>query len=102
MQICSISCTKSCPICAAETQYPDNMALVFIYSAFVKGDQTYFDVESSGGVEGTSYTLALSTPQLANILTLFFENQCMLKLISYIYWLVSRLRACVCLPLYKF
>ncbi|KMT00421.1 hypothetical protein BVRB_9g217250 [Beta vulgaris subsp. vulgaris] len=36
-----------------ETQYPDNMALVFIYSAFVKGDQTYFDVESSGGVEGT-------------------------------------------------
>lgn len=53
MQICSISCTKSCPICAAETQYPDNMALVFIYSAFVKGDQTYFDVESFGGVEGT-------------------------------------------------
>ncbi|KNA04335.1 hypothetical protein SOVF_200600 [Spinacia oleracea] len=36
-----------------ETQYPNNMELIFIYSAFVKGDQTYFDVESSGGVEGT-------------------------------------------------
>ena len=29
------------------------MELVFIYSAFVKGDQTYFDIESCGGVEGT-------------------------------------------------
>ncbi|VFQ65830.1 unnamed protein product [Cuscuta campestris] len=36
-----------------ETPYPDNMEMVFIYSAFVKGDQTYFDVESSGGLEGT-------------------------------------------------
>ncbi|GAB2291271.1 Probable pinoresinol-lariciresinol reductase 3, variant 2 [Dionaea muscipula] len=36
-----------------ETQYPDNMDLIFIYSAFVKGDQTYFDIESSGGVEGS-------------------------------------------------
>lgn len=36
-----------------ETQYPDNMEFVFIYSAFVKGDQTYFDIESSGGEEGT-------------------------------------------------
>ncbi|PON79480.1 Hopanoid-associated sugar epimerase [Parasponia andersonii] len=36
-----------------ETPYPDNMEMVFIYSAFVKGDQTYFDIESSGGVEGT-------------------------------------------------
>ncbi|CAO2813461.1 unnamed protein product [Amaranthus hypochondriacus] len=36
-----------------ETPYPKNMELVFIYSAFVKGDQTYFDVEESGGVEGT-------------------------------------------------
>jgi len=33
--------------------YPDNMAFIFIYSAFVKGDLTYFDIESSGGVEGT-------------------------------------------------
>lgn len=36
-----------------ETPYPDNMEMVFIYSAFVKGDQTYFDIESSGGVDGT-------------------------------------------------
>ncbi|GMH02771.1 hypothetical protein Nepgr_004610 [Nepenthes gracilis] len=36
-----------------ETPYPDNMELIFIYSAFVKGDQTYFDIESSGDVEGT-------------------------------------------------
>lgn len=35
-----------------ETPYPDNMEMVFIYSAFVKGDQTYFDIESSGGVDG--------------------------------------------------
>ncbi|KAH9614779.1 hypothetical protein KSS87_014041 [Heliosperma pusillum] len=36
-----------------ETPYPQNMELIFIYSAFVKGDQTYFDIESCGGVEGT-------------------------------------------------
>ncbi|KAA8545985.1 hypothetical protein F0562_020564 [Nyssa sinensis] len=36
-----------------ETPYPDNMAFVFIYSAFVKGDQTYFDIKSSGGVDGS-------------------------------------------------
>ncbi|KAA8545986.1 hypothetical protein F0562_020563 [Nyssa sinensis] len=36
-----------------ETPYPANMEMVFIYSTFVKGDQTYFDIESSGGVEGT-------------------------------------------------
>ncbi|CAH9114766.1 unnamed protein product [Cuscuta epithymum] len=36
-----------------ETPYPDNMEMVFIYSAFVKGDQTYFDVETAGGLEGT-------------------------------------------------
>ncbi|MCD7462820.1 putative pinoresinol-lariciresinol reductase 3 [Datura stramonium] len=36
-----------------ETSYPENMELVFIYSAFVKGDQTYFSIESSGGLEGT-------------------------------------------------
>ncbi|KAL0422773.1 UNVERIFIED_CONTAM: putative pinoresinol-lariciresinol reductase 3 [Sesamum latifolium] len=36
-----------------ETPYPDNMQMVFIYSAFVKGDPTYFDIESSNGVEGT-------------------------------------------------
>ncbi|KAL7156635.1 hypothetical protein ABFS83_02G022000 [Erythranthe nasuta] len=36
-----------------EMEYPDNMEMVFIYSAFVKGDQTYFDINSSNGVEGT-------------------------------------------------
>ncbi|RZC66437.1 hypothetical protein C5167_010128 [Papaver somniferum] len=34
------------------TNYPDNMEMVFIYSAFVKGDHTYIDIESSG-VDGT-------------------------------------------------
>lgn len=36
-----------------ENPYPGNMNLIFIYSAFIKGDHTYFDIESSGGVEGT-------------------------------------------------
>ncbi|XP_075110828.1 putative pinoresinol-lariciresinol reductase 3 [Nicotiana tabacum] len=36
-----------------EMPYPENMELVFIYSAFVKGDQTYFSIDSSGGLEGT-------------------------------------------------
>lgn len=36
-----------------DTPYPENMELIFIYSTFVKGDHTYFDIESSGGVEGT-------------------------------------------------
>ncbi|KAG5593786.1 hypothetical protein H5410_035018 [Solanum commersonii] len=50
-----------------ETPYPENMELVFIYSAFVKGDQTYFSIESSGGLEGTqlypqiTYTTGLNT-----------------------------------------
>ncbi|XP_022725933.1 probable pinoresinol-lariciresinol reductase 3 isoform X1 [Durio zibethinus] len=41
---------KACEI--AETPYPDNMEMIFIYSAFVKGDHTYFDIKSSG-VDGT-------------------------------------------------
>ncbi|CAN8229437.1 unnamed protein product [Cochlearia groenlandica] len=36
-----------------ETPYPDNMEMVFIYSVFIKGDHTYFDIESCGGVNGT-------------------------------------------------
>ncbi|KAL6270080.1 hypothetical protein ACE6H2_026991 [Prunus campanulata] len=36
-----------------ETPYPDNMEMIFIYSAFIKGDQTYFDIESSGGLDDT-------------------------------------------------
>lgn len=40
-------------ILLSETPYPDNMEMVFLYSVFVKGDQTYFDIEASAGVEGT-------------------------------------------------
>ncbi|XP_059433122.1 probable pinoresinol-lariciresinol reductase 3 [Corylus avellana] len=36
-----------------ETPYPANLKMIFIYSTFIKGDQTYFDIESSGGVDGT-------------------------------------------------
>ncbi|KAL8160390.1 hypothetical protein V2J09_001927 [Rumex salicifolius] len=36
-----------------EIPYPDNFELIFIYAAFVKGDHTYFDIDSTGGVEGT-------------------------------------------------
>lgn len=36
-----------------EIPYPNNMEMVFIYSAFIKGDHTSYDVESSG-VDGTS------------------------------------------------
>ncbi|KAG6410803.1 hypothetical protein SASPL_128872 [Salvia splendens] len=36
-----------------ENPYPENMQMVFIYSVFVKGDQTYYDINSSNGVEGT-------------------------------------------------
>ncbi|KAJ4789427.1 pinoresinol reductase 1 [Rhynchospora pubera] len=34
------------------TPYPKSMDMIFIYSAFVKGDNTYFDIDSSG-VEAT-------------------------------------------------
>lgn len=44
---------KLAACCIAETPYPDNMEMIFIYSVFVKGDHTYFDIESSGGVDGT-------------------------------------------------
>ncbi|KAJ0252105.1 pinoresinol-lariciresinol reductase 3 [Hirschfeldia incana] len=37
-----------------ETRYPDDMEMVFIYSVFIKGHHTYFDIdESCGGVNGT-------------------------------------------------
>ncbi|KAL0725990.1 hypothetical protein Bca4012_022083 [Brassica carinata] len=37
-----------------ETPYPDDMEMVFIYSVFIKGHHTYFDIdESCGGVNGT-------------------------------------------------
>ncbi|KAG4988383.1 hypothetical protein JHK84_030947 [Glycine max] len=35
------------------TSFPANFEMLFIYSAFVKGDHTYFDIESSSGVNGT-------------------------------------------------
>ncbi|KMZ64033.1 putative pinoresinol-lariciresinol reductase 3 [Zostera marina] len=36
-----------------EIPYPKNMELIFIYSAFIKGDHTYFPIDSSSGLEGT-------------------------------------------------
>ncbi|KAJ4963084.1 hypothetical protein NE237_023023 [Protea cynaroides] len=36
-----------------DSPYPNNLEMIFIYSAFIKGDQTYFDIKSSGGVDGT-------------------------------------------------
>ncbi|KAF2595190.1 hypothetical protein F2Q70_00043593 [Brassica cretica] len=37
-----------------ETPYPDDMEMVFIYSVFIKGHHTYFEIdESCGGVNGT-------------------------------------------------
>lgn len=35
------------------TTFPTNFEMLFIYSAFIKGDHTYFDIESSYGVNGT-------------------------------------------------
>ncbi|KAK9007599.1 hypothetical protein V6N11_074519 [Hibiscus sabdariffa] len=36
----------------AECSYPENMEMIFIYSAFVKEDHTYFDIQACG-VDGT-------------------------------------------------
>ncbi|KMZ64634.1 putative pinoresinol-lariciresinol reductase 3 [Zostera marina] len=36
-----------------EIPYPKNMELIFIYSAFIKGDHTYFPIDPSSGLEGT-------------------------------------------------
>lgn len=40
--------TKVLHYCIAETPYPSNKDMIFIYSAFIKGDHTYFDIEPSG------------------------------------------------------
>jgi len=37
----------------AGTSYPANFEMLFIYSAFIKGDHTYFDIEPPSGVNGT-------------------------------------------------
>ena len=39
--------------CIAEIPYPGNMLYLYIYSAFVKGDHSYFDIDPSFGVNGT-------------------------------------------------
>lgn len=44
---------RICVRCIADTPYPENLEMVFIYSTFLKGDHTYFDIEPSSGVEGT-------------------------------------------------
>ncbi|CAN0909162.1 Probable pinoresinol-lariciresinol reductase 3 [Linum grandiflorum] len=36
-----------------EIPYPKNMELVFIYSVFVKGDHTYYEIDPASGVEGS-------------------------------------------------
>ncbi|KAG2315319.1 hypothetical protein Bca52824_018441 [Brassica carinata] len=37
-----------------QTPYPSDMEMVFIYSVFIEGHHSYFDIdESSGGVNGT-------------------------------------------------
>ncbi|KAM0932898.1 putative 2'-hydroxyisoflavone reductase [Dioscorea sansibarensis] len=36
-----------------ETPFPGKRELIFIYSAFIKGDHTYFSIEESSGLEGT-------------------------------------------------
>ncbi|CAJ1933540.1 unnamed protein product [Sphenostylis stenocarpa] len=35
------------------TSFPANREMFFIYSAFIKGDHTYFDIEPPSGVNGT-------------------------------------------------
>ncbi|KAK7341476.1 hypothetical protein VNO80_24406 [Phaseolus coccineus] len=35
------------------TSYPANFEMLFMYSAFIKGDHTYFDIEPPSGVNGT-------------------------------------------------
>ncbi|KAJ9684977.1 hypothetical protein PVL29_017129 [Vitis rotundifolia] len=50
-----------------ETLFPKNMSMVFIYSAFVKGDHTYFDIEASSGVNRTQLIYTKNILQSANI-----------------------------------
>ncbi|GFP85886.1 laccase-11 [Phtheirospermum japonicum] len=58
-----------------ETPYPDNMQMVFIYSAFVKGDQTYFDINVSNGVEGTELYPHIKYTTISEYLdTLFLDD----------------------------
>lgn len=53
LQILNYIYQQNVTCCIAETAYPDNMALIFIYSAFIKGDQTYFDIKLAGGADAT-------------------------------------------------
>ncbi|XP_022986573.1 probable pinoresinol-lariciresinol reductase 3 [Cucurbita maxima] len=57
-----------------ETPYPDNMQLIFIYSAFIKGDQTYFDIEaSSNGVDGSKLYPQLKHTTISEFLDTLLE-----------------------------
>lgn len=49
--LASVLCS-SCLFVALQTLLT-RKTLIYIYSAFIKGDHTYFDIESSRGVEGT-------------------------------------------------
>ncbi|KAI4298334.1 hypothetical protein L6164_031907 [Bauhinia variegata] len=37
-----------------ETPFPGNLQFMFIYSAFIKGDHTYFNIDPSSGADGTA------------------------------------------------
>lgn len=72
------------------------MALVFIYSAFIKGDQTYFDIELSGAADGTKlypdldyttisqYLDTLLWERLSHHSWIFMQPQVTLETLSYI------------------
>lgn len=50
------------------TSFPSNSKMLFIYSAFIKGDHTYFDIESSSGVNGTELYPQLKYTTLSEFL----------------------------------
>lgn len=58
----------------AETPYPDNMEFIFIYSAFVKGDQTYFDIEASNGVDGSKLFPQLKHTTISEFLDILIDS----------------------------
>ncbi|KAM7276046.1 hypothetical protein ACFE04_017912 [Oxalis oulophora] len=55
-----------------ETPYPDNMELVFIYSVFVKGDHTYFEIESSSAADATQLYPHIKYTTVSEHLDTFF------------------------------
>lgn len=56
-----------------EIPYPENMKFIFLYSAFIKGDHTYFDIELSGGVDGTNLYPQLKYTTISEYLDTLLE-----------------------------